>query len=101
MASAEWKPIGTLPAATRDGRPVMLKRICDGAVAKEGLGVWDTAAMDAPKRQAMPPDPLGRLFAEETQAQREAVADRKGWLILDRRYRFPEPTHWMDDHGEG
>lgn len=95
--SARWLPIESAPT---DGREVWVKRVYEGRVVKEGWAVFGVAAAEAPQRQPVGLDPLGRvsaaMLAEETRLAL-AHADKPKWLIPDRMYSFPTPTHWRSE----
>lgn len=95
-----WKPIETIPAEYLDGREVLVKRVHDGRVVKEGMAVFAVPDPRAPQLQPFEADPLGRppIFtaAEEFDHLSKAATTKK-WLISDRMYSFATPTHWYDD----
>ena len=87
----EWESILDAP---KDGGPVYVKRVYKDQLIKEGVAVFAPRAANAPARKGMPPDPLGRPWPIETQAERDAHCDEPAWVEQDRMYLFPEPTHW-------
>jgi hypothetical protein len=91
---ADWQPIETAP---KDGTTVYLRRVHEGAVIAEGEGFFGLLHEDAPARQPMESDPLGRFTAdyyEREEAARKEYVSKPRWLRADRMYLFPEPTHW-------
>lgn len=58
---------------------------------------------DAPSLKAPAPDPLGRpevaAFNAEEEKRRASGAwrDTPKWLLPDRMYLFPTPTHWAEE----
>ncbi len=81
---SEWQDISTAP---RDGSPVWVKRVYEGAVIAEGEAVFDYLHPSAPSLH--PPAGLGvpSRWAEE-------LAAEKHWLRPNRMHFFPAPTHW-------
>lgn len=93
----EWEPIETAP---KDGNPVWVKRVWQGEVVSEGQAVFALLHPAAPSLRAPDPDPLGRpevaAFDNDPARipEREAWRTTPKWLLPDRMYLFPEPTHW-------
>lgn len=93
-AVQDWQDIETAP---NDGSIVWVKRVYKGGIIKQGEAVFDVPHPDAPMLQPIGADPLGRLSAEDyarEDEQAKAAAVTKRWLIPDRMYAFPTPTHW-------
>lgn len=93
----DWEAIETAPT---DGSVVWVKRMSPSKpdqIVSEGWAVFGVCHADAPQRQSLGIDPLGRLssadYARE-EAQTKAHADAAKWLRPGRMYSFPTPTHW-------
>lgn len=93
----EWRPIESLPEDFRDGRLVSVKRVHEGRVVKEGQARWASRHRDAPSRSPLNDPAPWRASLSETQAERDAYSDRMAWVLPDRMYLFPEPTHWRPE----
>ncbi len=90
-----WQPIETAPT---DETVVRLKRIYQGRLVAEGLGLFGILHPAAPSRSGVGLDPLDRLTAADYEREakdREAFVRSAKWLREDRMYLFPTPTHWM------
>lgn len=94
-----WRPIAEIPPELMDGRQVMVKRVYEGRIVKEGLAAFATPAADAPMCQPIGPDPLGRPTLLDETAVVERTKVTKRWMNPDRIYAFPEPTHFTEDGG--
>ncbi|HEY3694204.1 hypothetical protein [Phenylobacterium sp.] len=91
----DWQPISTLPEHFKDGGLVVVKRVYQRQLVSEGPARFAARAADAPARAPLKEFPLpGRLPYEESQEVRDEYCDRLAWVIPDRMYLFPEPTHW-------
>lgn len=95
----EWQPIETIPPEMLDGRRVWVKRMSPSGrgVVSEGWAVFAVCHERAPQRQPLGLDPLGRLSAADyAREARHTIehADEPKWLLPDRMYSFPTPTHW-------
>lgn len=91
----DWQPIESAP---KDGTVVLLKRIYEGRKVAEGPGLFGILHPAAPSRNGAGIDPLGRLTAADYAKEdrtREAFVRSAKWLIVDRMYLFPTPTHWQ------
>lgn len=87
-----WQPISTAP---KDGTRIWAKRVHMGRIVKEGWAVWGINSADAPMRQ-WADGGLGDPIPPN-----HDYADTPRWLTEDRRYSFPEPTHWKNtEHGQ-
>ncbi len=96
----EWQPIENIPDEWLDGRKVYVRRMSPSRpnqVVSEGWAVFGVCHHNAPQRQSLGLDPLGRLssadYARED-AARTAAANTAKWLKPDRMYSFPTPTHF-------
>lgn len=100
MSEPKWQPIETAPM---DGSEVFVRRVHNGRVVSKGWAVFATLHPDAPSLKAPAPDPLGRpevaAFNAEEEKRRASGAwrDTPKWLLPDRMYLFPEPTHWAEE----
>jgi len=96
----DWQPIESIPEELKDGREVYVKRMSPSRadhVVAEGWAVFGVCHRDAPQRQSLGVDPLGRLSASDYDREdRERLkwAETAKWLKPDQLYSFPAPTHW-------
>jgi hypothetical protein len=93
----DWQPIETIPEEMLDGREVMVKRVYEGKIVKQGMAVFGVCHDSAPQRSPIGADPLGRLTLADYVRENEAsqlFAEQRKWLRPDRMYSFPTPTHW-------
>jgi hypothetical protein len=91
-----WLDIETAP---KDGSKVWVRRMHQGRLVTEGWAVFGICHPAAPQLRALGTDPLGRLSADDYAREEEwitASANRKQWLLPDRMYSFPTPTHWKE-----
>lgn len=99
----DWMPIEDIPAELLDGRRVYVKRMSPSrpdSIVAEGWAVFGVCHSDAPQRQPLGPDPLGRLSASDyirEEQTRALNANSSKWLKPDRMYSFPTPTHFTLD----
>lgn len=95
---SEWQSIDSIPDEMKDGRIVHVKRVYEGRIVKEGEAVFDLLHANAPSRHGAGIDPLGRLtaadYAQEAAASQAWAASKK-WLLPDRMFAFPTPTHYL------
>jgi hypothetical protein len=92
-----WEPIELIPDELKDGRKVWVKRVYEGRTIAEGYAVFGVAHDEAPQRQPLGLDPLGRLSSADyvrESSERRTFADEQKWLKPDRMYSFPTPTHF-------
>lgn len=90
----DWQPIETAP---HDGSVVYVRRIYEGRLVTEGEAVFALPHPHAPQLQALGPDPLNRLSAQDYAHEadhRRKLAAEPHWMLPDRMYSFPMPTHW-------
>jgi hypothetical protein len=90
----DWESI---EAAPKDGTKVWVKRVYQRRIVAEGWAVWGLPHEHAPMRQSLGLDPLGRLSAADYRREaeeRNAMVAEGRWLLPDRMYAFPTPTHW-------
>lgn len=90
----QWELIDTAP---KDGSPVWVRRIYRRRIVKEGWAVFGVCHPNAPQREPLGPDPLGRgepYDRERDLVQTAESANQPKWLTPDRMFSFPSPTHW-------
>lgn len=94
-----WRPIAELPDELKDGREVLVKRVYEGRVVKEGPAVFGFPCAISPMLQPLAPDPLGRVYPGVMAAEIDEcvnAANTRRWLNADRMHAFPEPTHFAE-----
>lgn len=90
----DWQ---TIESAPKDGSNIWVKRVYENRIVAEGWAVFGVCHRDAPQRQSLGIDLLGRLDASDYAregANRSAYVEAPKWLKPDRMYSFPNPTHW-------
>ena len=94
---SEWLPIESAP---HDGSVVWVKCVHKGGDFDEGEAVFALLHDNAPSLQPPQPDPLNRAEVAAWDndpariPEREAWRTTPKWLLPDRLYLFPRPTHW-------
>ena len=103
MGDIDWIPIAGIPADLKDGRSVMVRRLYEGRLVKQGYAKFSRPAPESPMCQPLGPDPLGRPVnpvLDQVLADQARATAR--WLNPDQMHAFPEPTHFAfgpDDEG--